>query len=192
MPIGIGVEVAAFIVVIVFATLALASAIQDHAQAVRETHRLRPAPLPVTDSTWRIVVAQLAVDVLNEPFDVCSFSSMQVLNQGRWTAWIRFVLHDGRALVFATARVVPGCKGRGRRVNMQSHPQSSCELHQLWLYFMTMSGQAAPVSRDADWFVLPLQSPQDKLGRSVILRNHNSYQSGLIGRFGQFLLPKRR
>ena len=53
----------------------------EHAQVLWDVHQLRSTPLPVTDATWHIVAAQLAVDGLKEPVDICSFSSMQVLSQ---------------------------------------------------------------------------------------------------------------
>ena len=192
MPNGISIEMAVLIVVGVLAAITISSAILEHAQVLWDVHQLRSTPLPVTDATWHIVAAQLAVDGLKEPVDICSFSSMQVLSQPRLIAWIRFVLRDGRVLVFATAQAVPGCKGRGYRIDTHNHPQAAYEIQQLWMYFMLASGQAAPIPRDANWYVLPLQTPQDRLGRAVVLRNHQSYRPNLLQRLHGLLLTSRR
>ena len=192
MPNGISIEVAVLIVVGVLAAITISSAILEHAQVLWDVHQLRLTPLPVTDATWHIVAAQLAADGLKEPVDICSFSSMQALSQPHLIAWIRFVLRDGRVLVFATAHAVPGCKGRGHRIDTHNHPQATYEIQQLWMYFMLASGQAAPIPRDANWYVLPLQTPQDRLGRAVVLRNHQSYRPNLLQRLHGLFLNSRR
>ena len=155
-------------------------------------HQSHSPVLSVNDATWPIIVAQLAADGLKEAVDICAFSSMQALTEPGLVAWIRFVLSDGRVLVFATRCRVPGCKGRGRRFDTQRYPHMAYELQQVWMYFMAASGQAAPVPRDASWYVLPLQNPQERSGRAIVLRSHQAYQPRLIHRLQRLIAPARR
>ena len=118
MPIEISIELALLSVTVAISAITISSAIEGHMQALRDVRQSHSPVVPVNDATWPIIVAQLAADGLKESVDICAFSSMQVLTEPGLVAWIRFVLSDGRVLVFATGRLVPGCKGRGRRFDM--------------------------------------------------------------------------
>ena len=192
MPVEISVELALLSVTVAISAITISSAIEGHMQALRDVHQSHSPVVPVNDATWPIIVAQLAADGLKEAVDICAFSSMQVLTEPGLVAWIRFVLRDGRVLVFATRCRVPGCKGRGRRFDTQRYPHMAYELQQVWMYFMAASGQAAPVPRDASWYVLPLQNPQERSGRAIVLRSHQAYQPRLIHRLQRLIAPARR
>ena len=141
---------------ILTAAALIARAIRRHTDTLTLRH-LGIAPT-LTDTTWRIAVEQLLADLLHDEIDIAAFSGM---NGGR-NAWIRFVARDGRAYVFALMRRVRDCHGWGRRINFRQHPQAADELHALWRYFMTSTGQSGPIPRNAAWYLLPAQTPQHK------------------------------
>lgn len=137
----------------------IACAILDHADALREmgwqqivAHARR---IYLDEDTWRSVAEQIAADALSEPVEIAAFCGVSA---GR-ASWLRFVLRDGRALVFATARRVPGCYGLGRRLTLKQHAQAIGELQALWTYFAHAIGQDGAIPRHAVWHVLPLQVP---------------------------------
>jgi len=145
----------------------IACAILDHADALREMGWQQIATqarrIYLDEDTWRSVTEQIAADALSESVEIAAFCGVSA---GR-ASWLRFVLRDGRALVFATARWVPGCYGRGRRLTLKQHTQAIGELHALWTYFAHAIGQDGAVPRHAAWHVLPLQVPQARQPRPV-------------------------
>ena len=149
--------------VILLAASLVACAVLDHADALRtlswQRDVIAAARVYIDDGIWRGIAEQVAADALGEPIDINAFSSMAA---GR-VSWLRFVLRDGRALVFATARRVPECHGRGRRLNLSRHACAIGELQALWAYFGRETGLPHAIPRHCTWYVLPLQSPQLRL-----------------------------
>ena len=149
--------------VILLAASLVACAVLDHADALRtlswQRDVIAAARVYIDDGTWRGIAEQVAADVLGEPVDILAFSGMLA---GR-VSWLRFVLRDGRALVFATARRVPSCHGRGHRLTLKHHAHALGELQALWAYFGRELGQASAIPRHCQCYVLPLQAPQLKL-----------------------------
>lgn len=148
---------------ILLAAALITCALLDHADVLRTLSWRRDvitaARVYIDDGAWRSIAEQVAADVLGEPVDILAFSGMAA---GR-VSWLRFVLRDGRALVFATARRVPGCHGRGHRLTLKHHAHALGELQALWAYFGRELGQASAIPRHCQWYVLPLQAPQLKL-----------------------------
>ena len=135
----------------------------DHADVLRtlswQRDMIAAARIYIDDGTWRGIAEQVAADALGEPVDIAAFSGIVA---GR-VSWLRFVLRDGRALVFATAKYVPDCYGQGRRLILKHHAHALGELQALWAYFGRELGQSSAIPRHSDWYVLPLQVPQLKL-----------------------------
>lgn len=150
-------------IVILLGAGLVACAVLDHADVMRalasQQMLLTAARTYVDEGTWRNIAEQVAADALGEPVDIIAFSGMSV---GRGS-WLRFVLRDGRALVFATVSRVPECRGRGHRLNLKLHAQAIGELQALWAYFGREAGHARAIPRHSTWYVLPLQAPQYKL-----------------------------
>ncbi|NJM40611.1 MAG: hypothetical protein HC853_07490 [Anaerolineae bacterium] len=144
------------------AALILSSAISDHTKTMRTIANRsvveQTADMYVSDENWKQIIEQVAADALRQPIDIISFSAMDAGP----TSWIRFVIRDSRAIVFATGRRVKGCKGWGRQISDENFPRAAGEMRAIWNYFLKNSGQAAPLPRDSEWFVLPLQLQQDK------------------------------
>ena len=91
-------------------------AIREYANTLRHLTQQatcdHAAHLALCDANWRWAVQRIAADVLGESVEVIAFSGMV---QGRISE-MRFVLRDGRALVFATHRRVASCCGWGRHL----------------------------------------------------------------------------
>ena len=147
------------------AMLVVALALVHHTETIRGiANRValdQAVGTQVTDSNWKQLVEQVVADVLDERVKVLSFADMDASS----VAWIRFVINRdhgaNRIIVFATSRRVMGCKGWGRAIRAEQFPQAAGELRAIWNHF---SGKSEPVSlpRTSTWFVLPLQTAQDK------------------------------
>jgi hypothetical protein len=147
---------------ILLGALLVAMAIHVHANMLRQlaqqAARDRTARMALCDANWRWAVQRIAADVLGESVEVIAFSGMV---QGRISE-MRFVLRDGRALVFATHRRVASCCGWGKSLRMQRHATVIGQLHAVWEYFAQTAGQAVPLPSRATWFVMPLQAQQQR------------------------------
>lgn len=137
----------------------IASAIVIHTLTVRtvardEVRRISAAT-PIDETNWCWLVEQIAADVLGESVCVMAFSGM--LDGQRAT--MRFVLRDGRTLMFSRTRRLRGCRGLGRRV---VRAQTQGLMHALWDYFARSTDLALPVPSNAQWFVQPLQPQQQR------------------------------
>ena len=150
-------------IVILLGAGLVACAVLDHADVMRtlawQQLMLTATRTYVDEGTWRSIAEQVAADALGESVNIVAFSSMSA---GRGS-WLRFVLRDGRALVFSTAPRVTNCQGRGRRLNLKQHAQAIGELQALWDYFGREAGHAGAIPRHSAWYVLPLQAPQYRL-----------------------------
>lgn len=150
-------------IVILLGAGLVACAVLDHADVMRtlawQQMMLTATRINVDEGTWRGITEQVAADALGESVEIIAFSGMSV---GRGS-WLRFVLRNGRALVFATTPQVPECRGRGHRLYLKQHAQAIGELQALWAYFGREAGHAGAIPRHRTWYVLPLQAPQYKL-----------------------------
>lgn len=147
--------------ILISATLVV-MAIRAHANTLRQlaqqAARDQAARMALCDGNWRWAMQLIAADVLGESVEVVAFSGMV---QGRISE-MRFVLRDGRALVFATHRRVQSCCGWGKPLRMQRHASVIGQLHAVWEYFAQTAGQALPLPSNTTWFVLPLQAQQQR------------------------------
>jgi heme exporter protein D len=147
---------------VLLGALCVVMAIRAHANTLRQlaqqAARDHAASMALCDANWRWVVQHIAVDALNESVEVIAFSGMV---QGR-TSELRFVLRDGRALVFATRRRITNCFGWGKPLHLRHHARAIGQLHAVWQYFGQSTGQGVPLPRHTRWFVMPLQPQQQR------------------------------
>lgn len=137
----------------------IALAILLHTLAVRnlardEVRRLATMT-PIDNTNWRWLVEQIAADALGKSVCVMDFSGM--LDGPHAT--LRFVLCDGRTLLFSRTRLLRSCRGLGRRV---VRAQTLGLLQALWDYFARSTELALPVPSHTQWFIQPLQPQQQR------------------------------
>ena len=144
-----------------FVTLAIvihANTLCQLAQVAAHDHA---ANTTLCDANWRWVVQHIAADALNESIDGIEVIAFSGMTQGRISE-IRFVLRDGRALVFATQCRIVNCYGWGRRLRLQRHANAIGQLFAVWNYFAQITDQALPLPCGTAWFVMPLQAQQQR------------------------------